>query len=354
MSPRSSRGSSIPAMIISSGKIMLTVVLYSFCYLVTPVIVLSQLENDNTMRSDSNDRNNNTNLDKNLPKAVILTFDGGHKSQYTNAKPVLDKYGFKATFHVVCDYTQKGGDTRMNWTEIKELYKQGHDIGSNTMNHYALTQLPTGKMEHEVSASKQCLLDQGINATSLAYPYNRGSTTSAVVDTVAVYYQFARSAGYPLMFLDCNLQKNENVEDSEESKTTSSTMLPTDCRPYSNGQDESSIKIVHRYSVRGWSHEEERKEHKYDNSQMLQRFIEVVNSQSKYNRDGTINAIPILIYQKIESDTDTNDSGFSAATSVELFDAEMKYLHNNGFAVLTMSDLAYDQSSNSFHIRDKT
>ena len=350
MSPRSSRSSSTPAMIIASGKIMLTVVLYGFCYLVTPVIVLSQLENDNTMQSDSDDRNNNTILDKDLPKAVILTFDGGHKSQYTNAKSVLDKYGFKATFHVVCDYTQKGGDTRMNWTEIKELYKQGHDIGSNTMNHYVLTQLPTEKMEHEVSASKQCLLDQGINATSLAYPYNRGSTTSAVVDTVAVYYQFARSAGYPLMFLDCNLQENENVEDSEDKKNP--TTLPTDCRPYAKGQDENSIKTVHRYSVRGWSHEEERKEHKYDNSDMLQRFIEVVNSQSKYNQEGSINAIPILIYQKIESDS--NDSDFSAATSSELFDAEMKYLYNNGFVVLTMSDLAYDQSSNSLHIRDET
>src|SRR5918999_397590 len=267
MSPRSSRSSSTPAMIIASGKIMLTVVLYGFCYLVTPVIVLSQLEND------------------------------------------------------------------------------------NTMNHYVHTQLPTEKMEHEVSASKQCLLDQGINATSLAYPYNRGSSTSAVVDTVAVYYQFARSAGYPLMFLDCNLQENENVEDSEDNKTTT-TILPTDCRPYAKEQDESSIKTVHRYSVRGWSHEEERKEHKYDNSEMLQRFIEVVNSQSKYNQDRTINAIPILIYQKIESDT--NNSDFSAATSIELFDAEMKYLHDNGFVVLTMSDLAYDQSSNSLHIRGKT
>ena len=29
-------------------------------------------------------------------KVVILTFDDGYKSQYSNAKPILDKYGFKA------------------------------------------------------------------------------------------------------------------------------------------------------------------------------------------------------------------------------------------------------------------
>jgi peptidoglycan/xylan/chitin deacetylase (PgdA/CDA1 family) len=312
-------------------------------------VVFGQAEDEdiesNDFESDS-DRDSDSN---NKAKYVILTFDGGHKSQYTIAKPVLDKYGFKATFHVVCDYTQEGGDTRMNWTETKELYKQGHDIGSNTVNHYVLTQLPTGKMEHEVSASKQCLLDQGINATSLAYPYNRGSTTSAVVNTVAKYYQFARSAGYPLMFLDCNLQENEEVEDSEDNETAT-TILPNDCRPHSKGQDESSIKIVHRYSVRGWSHEEERKEHKYDDSQMLQRFIEVVNSQSKYNQNGTINAIPILIYQKIESDT--NDSSLSAATNIDLFDAEMKYLHDNGFIVITMADLLYDENTAVLRIKE--
>jgi hypothetical protein len=33
-------------------------------------------------------------------------------------------------------------------------------------------------------------------------------------------------------------------------------------------------------------------------------------------------------------------------TSTNLFDAEMKYLHDNGFTVLTMANLVYDDSSN--------
>ncbi|MGH9974198.1 MAG: polysaccharide deacetylase family protein, partial [Nitrososphaeraceae archaeon] len=37
-------------------------------------------------------------------KVVILNFDDGRKSQFTHAKPILDKYGFKATFYVVCNY----------------------------------------------------------------------------------------------------------------------------------------------------------------------------------------------------------------------------------------------------------
>ena len=35
-------------------------------------------------------------------KVVVLTFGDIHKSQFTNAKPILDKYGFKGSFFVTC------------------------------------------------------------------------------------------------------------------------------------------------------------------------------------------------------------------------------------------------------------
>jgi hypothetical protein len=36
---------------------------------------------------------------------------------------------------------------------------------------------------------------------------------------------------------------------------------------------------------------------------------------------------------------------------MNLFNAEMKYLHDNGFKVLTMADLAYDENNKYLYIK---
>ena len=131
----------------------------------------------------------------NQQKVVFLTLDDGYKSQYSNAKPILDKYGFKATFSIVCNYV---GRDRMTWEEIKSLQQEGHDIASHTMNHYDLSKLPPQEIEYEVSQSKQCLLDQGINPKSFTYPFNGGSDEPSVISTVANYYDLARTGTGPL------------------------------------------------------------------------------------------------------------------------------------------------------------
>jgi peptidoglycan/xylan/chitin deacetylase (PgdA/CDA1 family) len=249
---------------------------------------------------------NNTN-----EKVVILTFDDGYKSQYSNAKPILDKYGFKATFSIVCNYVGNG-DNRMTWEEIKSLQMEGHNIASHTMNHDDLSKLPPQTVEYEVAQSKQCLLDQGINPKSFAYPFNGGSDDPSVINIVASHYDLARTATGPLAFLACG-------DDS-------------DC-------------TTNKYSIMGWSHDSEKKNNAYSDQQMLDRFVQVVNSQNEYNANG-VNAVPILIWHKIDN------TNVEYSTSIDLFEAEMKYLYDNGFTVLTMADLVYDEGSNYLKISE--
>src|SRR5207245_6068223 len=43
----------------------------------------------------------------NNDKVVIINFDDSFKSQFLYAKPILDRYGFKATFFEVCGWIGK-------------------------------------------------------------------------------------------------------------------------------------------------------------------------------------------------------------------------------------------------------
>ena len=59
-----------------------------------------------------------------------------------------------------------------------------------------------------------------------------------------------------------------------------------------------------------------------------------------------INAVPIIAYHDIES-----SKKIPYATDVSLFSQEMKYLHDNGFIVIRLSDLGLDNRTNVLYIR---
>jgi hypothetical protein len=81
---------------------------------------------------------------------------------------------------------------------------------------------------------------------------------------------------------------------------------------------------------------------------MLHRFIQVVNGQNKYNKPGQpVDAIPIIVYHRIDN------SGARYSTTVSLFAAEMQYLHDNDFHVISMTDILYDNVTNSFYLNNR-
>ena len=140
----------------------------------------------------------------NYNKVIMIGFDDGWKSQITYAKPILDKYGLKASFFVVCNYVNSGNIRRMNWQDIATLQKDGMDIESHTMDHKPLNTLSWNGLLYEIAGSKQCLANHGIDSSIFAYPFNQGSNIPSVVDIVSKYYSFARTGTFPLMSLNCN------------------------------------------------------------------------------------------------------------------------------------------------------
>jgi hypothetical protein len=219
------------------------------------------------------------------------------------------------------------------WKIITDMKNDGMDIESHTMTHPFLDNLSPSQLDFEIDQSKQCFLDHGVNATIFAYPYGHGSDNATVSNTVAKDYYLARTNVFdvpPLARLLCNVCTSDD-----------GTATPAD-----------------RFSINSWVHQHIEGDYShltrtctsgtckwYNNSHMLQKFIAYVNSQDSYNQDGIIRAIPIVVYHDIIIDLDVNNSKNPNDTTMNLFNTEMKYLHDNGFRVLTMADLGYDENN---------
>jgi peptidoglycan/xylan/chitin deacetylase (PgdA/CDA1 family) len=121
------------------------------------------------------------------PRPVIISFDDDWQSQYTNAVPLLHKYGFRATFYVWVRAV--GRPHHMSWDEIRELDADGMEIGCHTLTHLFLTRLrDDGQLRREIVAAKNLIEAHiGHPVTSLAYPF--GQYDERVV-------QAAREAGF--------------------------------------------------------------------------------------------------------------------------------------------------------------
>jgi hypothetical protein len=274
---------------------------------------------------------NINNINGSSNKLVMMTFGDTLKGQITTAKPILDKYGFKASFFITCDWVglEKSKSPRMNWQDISALQNDGQDIESKTMTHRDLSQLSVTDLNFEVSQSKKCLSDHGINATIFATPHGDEWNNATIINEISKYYNLADNGFAPLMFLHCDGYKSHSSQ--------------TDCRTYF---DNGTLTFVNRYSIREWSHNAVDRKYMYNDPMIFQRFIQEVNSQQVYNRNGVINAIPIIAYHDIDEEKAID------STDTNLFDQEMKYLYDNGFKVITMSDLGYDENSKYLYVRD--
>jgi hypothetical protein len=111
------------------------------------------------------------------------------------------------------------------------------------------------------------------------------------------------------------------------------------------------LTYVIRCSIREWNHDSVDKEYLDNDQTTFEEFVKVVNSQDNFNNNnenenGVIKAIPIIAYH----DLDYGDR-ILGSNDVNLFDAEMKYLHDNSFTVITMADLGYDENTNQLYIK---
>ncbi len=120
--------------------------------------------------------------------AITLMFDDGELTTYTEAKPVLDEYGYDASAAIYTDGVDKTGF--MTWAQLKELQDSGWEIVSHGKTHKDLTKMSSRKAKREFSNSKKVLEANGLKVNNFAFPY--GEYNGQLIADAAKYYKSTR------------------------------------------------------------------------------------------------------------------------------------------------------------------
>ncbi len=172
------------------------------------------------------------------PRAAV-TFDDGYRDNYLFAAPVLDRLGVPGSFFVTTefigsrrrlwfdvaallwhrgrsagerrslanrmselkrmpraerdeelsklaepsDWVSSERDMPMDWADVNDLRRRGHEIGSHSRTHPILTHLSTTELRDEVVGSVETLRDHGVEPRGIAYP--NGDCDEAVTAAAA-------------------------------------------------------------------------------------------------------------------------------------------------------------------------
>lgn len=122
---------------------------------------------------------------------ISVTLDDAWASQFTNALPILNKYGVPATMYVHSDAVNAPGN--MSQAEIQAFADRGDEIASHTVSHTDLTTLTPAQLDTELAQSKAALKEMfGPNAAvDFASPFGAHNPTTTAA--VKKYYASQRN-----------------------------------------------------------------------------------------------------------------------------------------------------------------
>jgi len=266
----------------SSGRLVSKkVAAFVIIMLVAPVSVAYCLHNFGQASVKANETANyyyQLNIPQAGQKVVCIVFDDGWQSQYTTAVPIMNKYGFKASFAIITGYVDDQNSNYMSWPEIVNLAKQGEDIESHTYSHLNLNIQSLSTIAFQLSQSQKDLMNHGINARLFIYPDGGGAGNTTVENLVSSYYFVGRSINPGALNMS---------------------------QPFD------------RYDLPAYPME---------NTTTLSMFEQIVNQAGN-------SSVVIVYFHKID------DENVDTATTPQTFTAEMQYLYDNNFTVETMKQL---------------
>lgn len=143
-------------------------------------------------------------------KVVWITFDDGNADFYTQAYPILKKYGVKATNHIITGFVQEGRTSNLTIEQMKEMKENGISFQSHTVNHPDLSTSDHQTQNTELQDSKT-FLDQTLNQDTIAIAYPAGRYNQETLQLSQNYYQLATTTNEGLASIEDGLLSLDRI-----------------------------------------------------------------------------------------------------------------------------------------------
>ncbi len=106
---------------------------------------------------------------------ISFTYDDGMLCHYTDVAPQLEKRGFRGTFWIIGANMGKDdkGYPWMNWEQVAELSRRGHEMSNHSWNHLSMPSLSKEELMREIFMCDSALeVATGKRPITFCYPYN--------------------------------------------------------------------------------------------------------------------------------------------------------------------------------------
>ncbi len=124
---------------------------------------------------------------------VVISFDDGYEDNFTTALPVMEKYGFKATFFIATGFVGQTNSWEtdpdiptlkmMDWEQIKVLVDKGHIIGGHTHGHINLKTTDVARRRRDMLECRR-ILDEKIKSGFVPFAYPFGQCDEGATELV--------------------------------------------------------------------------------------------------------------------------------------------------------------------------
>lgn len=115
-------------------------------------------------------------------RPVVVTFDDGYRSHYTNALPILRSHGWSGVLNL--DLSNLAPWWGIHPSMVERLVAAGWEIDAHSLTHPDLTSLAGPSLRHEVRGSRDQIRRRfGVAANFFCYP--AGRYDSEVVEAVS-------------------------------------------------------------------------------------------------------------------------------------------------------------------------